>query len=230
MPRYNIVYDLQHAFVELFNNVMLFLPQLLLAILILIVGWIVGGFIGGLIRRLFVQFHLDDALDKAGVDELSRRAGYSFSPATFAGDLVKWFIIIVFLIVALDILNLSEVTTFMRTAVLSYLPQVFAAVLILFAGVIVAGITKTAVTALVESSKLDKNPALFGRIAYYLVLVFTGMAVLNQLQIAADLIKILFMGIVFALSLATGLAFGLGGRDTAARYLDTVTGRHTHHS
>lgn len=226
---YNLIGSIEQSMGALWLDVMQFLPQLLVAVFVLILGWLIGGILGGVVRRLFQRFHLDDALDKAGVDELSKRAGYTFKPARFAGELVKWFIILAFTVVAFDVLQLEEVTTFMREVVLGYLPQVFAAVLILFAGVIVAGFAKTAAMGIVRSSA-GKSPELFGKIAYFLVLAFTLMAVLNQLQIADELIETLFIGVVFALSLGTGLAFGLGGKDAAARYINELTKRHDGHS
>ena len=64
----------------------------------------------------------------------------------------------------------------------------------------------------------------------YAIIVFAVLAALTQLEIAPELVEILFMGIVFAVSLAAGLAFGLGGRDAAARYLDKMTREKTHHN
>ena len=68
-----------------------------------------------------------------------------------------------------------------------------------------------------------QKPELFGKLASYLIIGFGVMATLNQLNIASDLIVTLFTGVVFALSLALGLAFGLGGKDAAARYIDKMT-------
>jgi small-conductance mechanosensitive channel len=224
---YNLIGSLEQSMNALWIEVMQYLPQLAVALLVLIIGWLAGGILGSVVRKLFKRLHLDDALDKAGVDELSKKAGYTFKPARFAGELVKWFVILVFVVVAFDILGLEEVTTFMREVVLGYLPLVFAAVLILFAGAIIAGIAKTATMGIVRSGG-GKSPELFGKIAYYLVLGFTVMAVLNQLQIADELVETLFMGIVFALSLGAGLAFGLGGKDAAGRYIDDFAKKHHH--
>ena len=136
----NVFLSIETAMGDLFSDVMLFLPQAIVAILVLVVGWILGSVLGKAVMNLFKKLQLDDALDKAGIDELSRRAGYAFHPAKFVGKLVQWFIILAFLVVAFDILGLEEVTTFMREVVLDYLPQVFAAVLILFASVVVSRI------------------------------------------------------------------------------------------
>ena len=68
-----------------------------------------------------------------------------------------------------------------------------------------------------------KSPDFLGRFAKYAILVFTGLAVLSQLDIAADLVEMLFAGMVFAISLALGLSFGLGGKEAAARYIESAT-------
>lgn len=219
---YDLVNSLEVSMGQLLSDVMQFLPQLVIAILVLVIGWIVGGILGGLVKKAFKAVHLDDALDKAGVDDLSRRAGYAFHPAKFAGSLVKWFVVLVFAVVAFDILGLNEVTVFAREVVLGYLPQVFVAALILFVGVLVAKVAKDLLMGALRSTG-SKNVEMFGKLAYALVIAFTLMAVLNQLRIADELVEILFMGIVFALSLAAGLSFGLGGRDAAGKYIAKMT-------
>ena len=219
---YDLFGSIEQSMNALWFDVVQFVPQLVVAILVLVVGWIVGGLLGGLVRKLIKRLHLDTALDKAGVDDLSARAGYTFKPAKFVGDLVKWFVILAFTIVALDVLRLNEVTVFMREVVLGYLPLVFAAVLILFAGLLIANVAKTLVMGMVRSGG-SRSPEFFGKIAYYLVIAFAVMAALNQMKIADELIETLFMGIVFALSLGAGLAFGLGGKDAAGRYIEEVT-------
>ena len=219
---YDLFGSIEQSMTALWVDVMSFIPQLIVAVLVLILGWVIGGMLSGLVRKAFRFFHINDALDKAGVDSLSKKAGYSFRPGHFAGTLVKWFIFLAFAIVAFDILNLQEVTVFMREVVLGYLPQVFVAVLILFAAMVIANVADKSLVAMLRTSG-SKKPEFFGRIAYYLVIAFAIMAALNQLQIADELVQTLFMGIVFALSLGAGLAFGLGGRDAAGRYIDRVT-------
>lgn len=219
---YGIVGSLEQSMVSLWVEIMRFLPQLLIAILVLILGWIIGGILSRVVRRVFKKLRLDEVLDKAGVDDLSKKAGYSFKPGHFVGALVKWFVILAFAVVAFDILGLQEVTTFMREVVLGYLPQVFVAVLILFAAMVIAGLASKSLEAMLRTSGTN-NPELFGKVAYYLVIAFGFMAALNQLSIADELVETLFMGIVFAISLGLGLAFGLGGKEAAARYIEKVT-------
>lgn len=222
--RTDLAAQLQDSLTTLFNEIMAFLPELLAALLIIILGFIIGGLLGKAVQKLFQATKLDHALDKAGVDDLTNRAGYAFKPAEFAGGLVKWFIILAFTTAALNVLGLEAVTDFMG-AILAYLPKVLAAALILFVGLVVAKAAGGIVEGAIRSAKTissDKAPML-GSITYYAVIVFAVLAALNQMEIASELIQILFTGIVVALSLAFGLAFGLGGKDVAARYLQNMT-------
>lgn len=219
---YGILGSIEQSTTLLWVETMRFVPQLLLAVLVIILGWIIGGIVSSLVQKGLKIMHLDTALDKAGLDLLSEKAGYSFKPAQFVGVIVKWFIIIAFAVVAFDILNLNAVTIFMQEVVLGYLPNVFAAVLILFAAVLVANLAKQSIVAMLKAGG-SVNPEIFGKVTYYLVIGFGVIAVLNQLKIAEELMQTLFMGIVFALSLGAGLAFGLGGKNAAGKYIDQLT-------
>jgi len=220
---YDIANQLQNSLYSLFTDVMGFVPELIAALVIIVVGWIIGGVLGKVVAKGFRTFKFDQALDKAGVDDLSRRAGYAFKPAQFAGGLVKWFVIFGFLTVALNVLNLTAVTVFIGE-ILAYLPKVLAAALILFVGLIAAKAVQSIAEGTIKSAKtIDSSKAdMIGNVSYYAVIAFAAMAALNQMSIAPELIQILFTAITGALALGFGLAFGLGGKDAAARYIEKM--------
>lgn len=199
------------------------IPQIVIALVVLIVGWIIANLLKKVVMSVFGTLKIDKALDAAGVDTLTERAGYKLNSGVFVGTLVKWFIIIVFFVAALDILNLNQATAFLSTVVLGYLPQVIVAVLILFGGFILASFMEKLVVAGVKATNVA-SPELLGKFARYAILIFTVLAALNQLAIAPELVQLLFAGLVFGCSLAFGLAFGLGGRDAAAEYLKKMSG------
>ena len=218
----DIMNPLQEAFVSMWGDVVMFLPALVIALAVIIVGWIIAGILKRVVIKVFRKMKVNDALTAAGVDALVERAGYPLKAGVFVGTLVKWFVIAVFFVVALDVLGLTAVTDFLREVVLGYLPHVIVAVLILLVASIVAQVASTGVVAAMRTAQV-KNPELFGKVAYYAIILFATLAALNQLKIAQELVQMLFAGLVFAAALALGLAFGLGGRETAARYLDKVT-------
>lgn len=213
---------LQDSFRSLWIEVVAFLPLLLLALLIIIAGWIIGGVLKQIVERIFATLKVNQLLDAAGADKLSERAGYKLQAGVFVGALVKWFVIIVFFVAALDVLNLDQVTVFFRDVVLGYLPQVIVAVLILFVAMILANLVHKSVEAGARAANFA-GAELLGNVARYAILVFAVLAALSQLQIAPNLVEMLFAGFVFAASLALGLSFGLGGRDAAARYIESAT-------
>jgi len=214
-----VLTSIEQSMVALWIDVMRFLPQLLLAILVLVAGWIIGRILGGIVCKMFVVLKLDHALDKAGVDTLSERAGYQFKPGHFVGGLVKWFVMIAFAVAALDILRLDVVNVFMRDVVLGYLPNVFAAVLIIFAAALIAKVADKSVVAAVKTGG-GHNPILFGKLTYYMITSFGALAALSQLQIAEELVQTFFTGVMLAVSIAVGLAFGLGGKNAAAKFIE----------
>ncbi len=215
---------LQYSFQTVWVEFVSALPQIVVAILIVVVGWILGGVLKSVIKTVFKRLQVDKALDAAGIDGLTEKAGYQLNSGAFVGSLAKWFVIIVFFVTALDILNLDQATNFLSQIVLGYLPLVIVAVLILFGGVILASFVEKIVVAGGKATSFA-SAALLGKFAYYAILVFTVLAALNQLQIAPELLQIMLTGFVFALSLAFGLAFGLGGREEAAHYLRKMSGR-----
>lgn len=212
-------YSFQSVWVEFISV----LPQIIVALLVLIVGWIIANLLKRAVMTIFATLNVDKALDAAGVDTITEKAGYKLNSGAFVGALVKWFVIIVFFVAALDILNLEQATSFLSAVVLGYLPKVIVAVLILLGGFILASFTEKVVVAGVKASSFG-SAELLGKFAHYAIIIFTVLAALNQLQIAPELVQILFTGLVFGCALAFGLAFGLGGRDAAAQYLRKMSG------
>jgi hypothetical protein len=229
---------LEYSFQTIWVEFITVLPLIVVALVVLILGWIIGSTLKSVVRQIFKTLSIDNALRAAGVEDLAQRAGYKLNSGLFVGTLVKWFVIVVFFVAALDILNLQAATVFLSDIVLGYLPLVIVSVLILFGGFILASFVQRMVVAGVKASTLG-SPELLGKFSYYAIVLFAVLAAFNQLQIAPELIQLLFAGMVFGLSLAFGLAFGLGGRDAAGRYLSDITGKgsgghsgghHSHHN
>lgn len=218
------------TFESLWVDVVNIIPNLLVAIALILLGWIVGAGVGKLVAQVISTLKVDSVLRSAGVEKLVERSGYKLSAGGFLGALVKWFIIIVFLVAALDVLHLDQANVFLREVVLSYLPQVIVAVLILLIAALVAEFVKNLVVASAKAAEVG-SPYLLGSVAHWSIWIFAILAALNQLNVASAFVQTLFTGIVVAISLALGLSFGLGGKDAAARYIERVSselGRKNH--
>jgi hypothetical protein len=170
---------------------------------------------------------IDDALKAAGLNEAAKEAGFTLDVGRFLGTLVMWFMVLVFLVASLGILGLNNVTIFLQQVVLLYLPQVIVASLILILGAIVAEVVKDIVAGSARAAGAHAAN-LAGAVAKWAIWITAIMAALNQLQVASAFIQTLFTGVVVALSLAFGLAFGLGGKEAAARTIEKIRSEIVH--
>ena len=144
------------------------------------------------------------------------------------GSLVKYFIIIVFLIASFDVLGLNQVTAFLQQVVIGYLPQLIIAVLILLVGAVVGDVLSRIVVASARTASLSQANFL-GTVSRWAVWVFAILVALSQMGIAGAFIQTLFTGFVVAVSLALGLSFGLGGQAAAAKAIEKVQSEISHH-
>ncbi|MEN9649056.1 MAG: hypothetical protein RL094_23 [Candidatus Parcubacteria bacterium] len=215
------------SFFGLGPNVLQVVVLLLVALIIFAVGWVVGSFIGKLVAKAIRAIKVDTALREAGVESTLQKGGIALDSGAFVGSLVKWFIVAVFLLAALQMLGLTQVTLFLQVVVVNYLPRVIIAVIILLVAVVIADVVKRVVSASSAAAGVTSGNAV-GLIAKWAILVFAVLAALDQLQVAPTLIQTLALGIVISLSLAFGLAFGLGGRDAAARAIERIENQINH--
>ena len=195
--------------------------RLIIALAIFIIGWIIGIFVASIVEKIFRKLNVDNALRRAGVESTLQKGGLTLNSGYFVGALLKWFIIVVFLISSFQILGLVQVTYFLQQVVIGYLPQVIIAVLILMAAVVIGDIVQRIVRASAGAAGV-RSSHLLGAIAKWVIWVFSILTVLVQLGIGADLIRILFTGIVVAAAIAFGIAFGLGGQTHASELISKI--------
>ncbi len=207
----------QVSFAGLWSSLLLFLPRFLGALIVFLIGVIIASLLKKLVMRVSDVVKLDMLAEKLEVKQTFQRAGVRLHVAALLGWIIKWFVVVVFLIAATDILGWSEVTRFLSEVVI-YLPNVIISVIILLVGILVANFTRNVIKSAVSAAKLGSADFL-ASISRWAILIFSFMAALVQLQIAQDLIRILFTGLVAMLALAGGLAFGLGGKEHASHFL-----------
>ncbi len=198
-----------------------FVPNLIVAILVFIIGWVLGSLVARAISQVISALKVDGLLASAGVDDVLGRAGMRLNVGYFIGEIVKWFIVIVFLIASLEMLKLYQVTAFLRNDVLGYLPHVIIAGLILVLATIIADAMGKIVSGSAKAANVHTANFL-GTMTRYAIWIFAFIIALSELGIAQQFLFTLFTGIVAMLALAGGLAFGLGGKEAAARGLEKV--------
>ena|SRR3989344_993724 len=211
---------------SLWWNFVQFAPKLVIAIVLFIVGWILGNLVAKAFEQVFSALKVDKLFQSVGADDLVRKAGMNLNTGYFVGQLTKWFVIIVFLLPSLSLVGLSEVGDFLKDDVLGYLPKVIVAALVLVIAAIISDGLSSTVTAGAKGMGLTLA-SLFGTVAKYAVWIFALIIALGKLGLE-NYMGTLFTGIIAMLALAGALAFGLGGRDAAARFIAKVSEEVSH--
>jgi hypothetical protein len=199
-------------------GVLNFIPKLFIALVIFAIGWVLAVLIERLVESVFKALKIDTLLKSAGLEDVVKRAGYNLNSGLFVGALVKWYVIVVFLIASFDLLDLDRVNNFL-SEVLNYLPQVIVAVLILMVAVIVGNAMHRIVVASARAGHV-RSAELLGRVTKWSIWIFAVMAALYNLGIAPALIQTVVMAIFAGAALAIGLAFGLGGKSVAEKLIE----------
>ena len=203
---------------DMWNNLIAFLPKVLGALFVLALGFLVAIVFFNLTKKILNFFKLKELFEKFKLNALFEKAGHKFNIVIFLSSVVYWFIVIVFITVALQMLNLRQISNFLESVV-HYLPNVLVAIGILVVGILLAGFIENLIKNTTRAAKIASHEFL-GHLTKWIILVFTALAALNQLNIAQNLITILFQGFVIMLALAGGLAFGLVGKDNAREILE----------
>ena len=194
-----------------------FLPNLLAALVIFVVGVIIASILRGILVRILEAISFEKALSTTGIPQALKKAETSLTISGLLGELLRWFVILIFLIPTVDQLGLGAVNDILESLLL-YIPNVVVAVIIVAIGAILAKISRDFVTATISGVGAH-SAKVIGEVARWAIVVFALLAALNQLGVATDLIRILFTGFVAMLALSGGLAFGLGGKETAEKTL-----------
>ena len=209
------------SFQQIWSGIAEFLPLLIVAFVVFILGWIIAVALGKIVSQIIRSFQIDKILQKIGVEETLERANLKLDSGAFIGGLVRWFFIIVFLVAAIDIIGLYQVNAFLSDVVLTYLPNVVVAVLILVAGALIADTMQRIVVGSSKATNISSSGFL-GGITKWAIWIFAILAALYQLGIAGAFVQTLFTGFIAMLAIAGGLAFGLGGKEAASRYIEKL--------
>lgn len=211
---------LKDTLLQVLNQVISYAPVVLIAVVLVVIGFVLGNILGRAVAHFITLLKVDRALGTAGLNNLSEQTGVKVSVAKTLGALVRWAIIIAFVLSASQVMGLYAFSSFLLF-ILGYIPTILVAALILVVTFLLADFVSRLVSGSARAVNMPSSVAAF--VAKYSIIVAGVISALAQLNIAAaGLLEILFGGIVAAVALAIGLAFGLGGRDAAARAIEKM--------
>lgn len=212
---------------ELWWSFIQFTPKLVVAIILFIVGWVLGSLVAKAFEHVLGALKVDKLLASVGGDAFLNRAGMKLDSGYFVGQVVKWFVIIVFLLPSLNLVGLNDIAAFLRDDVLGFLPKVVVAAFILIIATVVSDGLSKAVSASAKTMEV-RSANMLGVVAKYAVWVFAFIIALGQLGVAEYYMSTLYAGIIAMIALGGALAFGLGGRDAAAKFISKVSDEMSH--
>jgi hypothetical protein len=201
-----------------------FIANLILAIIVFIIGYLISVGIGKLITEILKSVRFNKLFEKEGWKRALQRANVEVNPSEFIGAIFKWVFVIVSLLIAVDVLRLTSFAGFL-SQVLNYIPNVIVAVLVFVVAIVISDFVEKLVRVTVERLKVGYG-YLAASIVKWAIWVFAFFLILGQLLPNNPLVVTLYTGIVYgavgALALGIGLAIGLGGKDTAAKIISDI--------
>lgn len=202
---------------EILTDLVIFLPKLLIAFFVLILGAALARTFKKVSVKLMETLRLSTAFKKTPFEQFLNSAEIGNKVEEVIGSILYWLVMLIVIHTTVSILGLTSLSILIGR-ILSYLPSLLSAVIILFFGLLISGVVESLVKGAVKSVD-GRSSRLLGKISSYAVMVITVLAVISELGIAQEFIFILFVGFVVTVSLAFGLAFGLGGKDVVSMAL-----------
>jgi hypothetical protein len=202
------------------NTFLSAIPRIIGFAVVLIVGWIISSLLARGVEALLNAVRFNDLARRSGFADFVENMGVRDTSSGVIASIVKWFVRLITLVVAFDTLGLPAVSNVLQQLLL-WLPNLVVALVVL----VIGGLAANALSRLVRGTTAEAgftNPDMLATVTRVAVWAFTIVVAINQLGIATTLINTLLIGVIGAIALACGLAFGLGGRDRAAQLLDTM--------
>ena len=205
---------------EMLTRIMAYLPVLLGALVILIVGWLIAKTIKRIVDWLLKAIRFDTLADKAGISEILRKGDLKISAREVVSSLVYWLIVIMVLVMAVDALGLPKASDVLAS-LFAYVPKVIASLLVLVVAMFLASFVSGIVRTAAGNANLPK-PEMFAGVSRWAIIIFAVTISLEQLGIASLLVTTTFNIILGGVCLTLAIAFGLGGKDVVAKYLEEL--------
>lgn len=197
-----------------------FLVNVLLVIVILIVGWLLAKLIKALVIRILKTIKVDEVSDRIELGSLLEKGGIKYSVSELIGMVVYWLAVLVTFVVAINAIGLTIAADLLNKVVL-YIPNVVAAIFILILGMFIAALLRNIVKTAATNAGITQA-TLLSKIVESIVVIFAIAISLEQLNIGAKIIELTISILLGSIGLAIALAFGLGCKDIAARYISEV--------
>jgi hypothetical protein len=196
------------------------LPGWLIAATTVAVGWLAAGVAKFIITRLLTALHFNQLCERTGACEFLRKGEVAYSPAALVGRGLYWVILIGVFLEAARLLDIAVATEF-RNRIVSAMPALLSAVLVLAVGMIViaflAGFVRT-----VTRNAGSPYANLWSRITRWVGVVLVLALAFEQAEIRGSTLAGAIQIVIAAFAFGMALAFGLGCKDIARNAMERL--------
>ncbi len=196
------------------------LPALVGALVILLLGWLVAKILKAALIKLLVAMRFEKFGERSGLSKFLSRGDIKHSLADILGTVFFWIIFLFFIYIAADVLKLSLISDLINR-IISFIPNLIAAVLIIIIGVLLSSFFKGMVKVAATSYDLAHRE-LLGKIVQYLIIFFAVAMSLEELGVATHILVNSVLIIIGAMAFGFALAFGLGSKDVAGKIVNKI--------
>ncbi len=195
-------------------GVIQFVPKLILVIVLFFIGWAFAKIVSSAIQSLSRKTRFENLFEQAGITGSLAKSGIHFSAGKIIGEIVRWGLVVIFLVPTLESLGLSQTTSILKDGVLEYLPKIVHAGLALIIAVVIARGMQIATTTAARSVNI-RSATTLGAFVKYIIWVFAIMIALTELGIGEQIIYTILIGFIGMIAVGGAIAIGLGGKDIA---------------
>ncbi len=213
--------SLQASFSHTFNTIAAFLPKLVSALIILFIGYIVAKIVKNILVKVLRAVKFNDVADKVGINGFMSKAGLKSDASGLMGKMGYWMVMFTTLTLFFSNLGLPEVSGLLHQAV-AFIPKLLVGCILLIVGMYAADFLRDLAVATLKGGGFE-SPNLVGNIVYGGIMFLVVSMVLNQIGIGGEIVNTLVTSVLGGVSIATAIAFGLGGREWAAKQIKNIS-------
>ena len=194
-----------------------FLVNILLVLIILVVGWLISKVIRSVVTKGLRAIKLDELSDRIELDAVLEKGGITYSLSELIGVICYWLALLVTFMVAVNSIGLTIAAELLNKVVL-YIPNVIAAIFILILGMFIATLLKNIVQTAANNAGVSQVKFL-SKVVEVIIMVFAIFVALEQLNIGIRITELTLSIVLGTVGLGLALAFGLGCKEIAGRYV-----------
>jgi Mechanosensitive ion channel, conserved TM helix len=206
---------------DVWHRILAFMPNILAALLFLLLGLVLARFASTIIGKTLGKINLDDYTSRIGINEIFTRIGFGRSPVRVVTFLVYWAILLFFVMLAANSINMASLTNFLEKFI-SFIPQLVVAIVILFAGLLFGKFIHDVVSNSATANNI-KGGRLLAKFVHGAIIFLATLTALQQIKIEIGFILSVINVVLASFGLAFALAVGLGAKDHVSRYLESLT-------